>query len=229
VRFIHGNGYDYCLADAVQAYGGKLTRFDRHVFHLRPGLFLLMDRLSAPAASTFEWWLHAYNEMQLQEEERSVLVQRDHARLLVRFLEGPSLEFYQDNQFTPEPERGSWKPHWHFKATTEPVSHCNLLALLSPYKEGETAASGAFIRGEGCFGASIPREDGGWDRILFKETDQKRFSHERIESDGEAVAIGVDASENVDRWLIVEGSRLDFGERKLHASKKRTTTCLSLP
>ena len=56
--------YDYVVGDATQAYQGMLKKFVRHIIHIRPGVYIMIDELEAPKPVTFEWWMHAFSEME---------------------------------------------------------------------------------------------------------------------------------------------------------------------
>ena len=55
--------HTYLMGDAAPAYRGKLITFKRHILFLRPGIFLLLDELEAPAEASFQWMLHAFEKM----------------------------------------------------------------------------------------------------------------------------------------------------------------------
>ncbi|NQT88905.1 DUF4962 domain-containing protein, partial [bacterium] len=59
VHFTTGETFDYAMADASPAYGGCLTKCLRHIVHVRPGVFVILDELAAAKPVTFEWGLHA--------------------------------------------------------------------------------------------------------------------------------------------------------------------------
>jgi len=50
---------DYVAGDAVEAYEGRLNRFVRHVFFVKPDIFLIVDELEAPEPASFQYYLHA--------------------------------------------------------------------------------------------------------------------------------------------------------------------------
>jgi hypothetical protein len=111
------------VADAAAAYKGKLTRFQRHIVFVRPGLFLVLDDLAAPSPATFQWLLHALDKMEVDEARRQVVSRRGPASLTVRLHAESPLAFSQTDQFdTPynagnPPEYQEQMPnHWHFTA-----------------------------------------------------------------------------------------------------------------
>lgn len=138
--FEHGVDYDYVAADATEAYQGRLSRFVRHVVHVRPGIFVLFDDLEAPVPRTFEWRLHSLSEMTLPEHgtmPAHVLVAQGNARLDVRFLSPKELDFEQTVGFEHPPEHGE-PDQWHLVAALrQPSEVARFLTVLVPYKGGD--------------------------------------------------------------------------------------------
>ncbi len=137
VRFATSDRYDYALGDATAAYSGRLTKALRHVLHVRPGLFVIVDELEAHKPVTFEWWLHALEEMKVDEAGREVLIRRGDARLLVNFLQPQELVFTQTDQFTPPPE--DKRPNqWHLTASTKAkVASATFFTVLRPHRAAD--------------------------------------------------------------------------------------------
>ncbi len=139
--------YDYILGDATEAYMGKLNKFYRHVIHIRPGVFIILDEVEAPEPVTFEWWLHALSEMKTNQLEKSITLSEGNARLKMKFLLPEELNF---NQFTgfPHPPvlinytdttmpqfSRQYEDQWHFTASTpQKVTNANFVSVLVPYK-----------------------------------------------------------------------------------------------
>lgn len=145
VDFQHGSALTYVGGDAAAAYGGKLTRFVRHVLFVRPGLLVILDDLAAPAPATFQWLLHAFDKMEVEPELRRVVSRRGRALLSVRLRAGQELRFSQTDQFDPPfnegnpPEYRQEMPnHWHFTAaTTGKASEARMAALMLVESVGE--------------------------------------------------------------------------------------------
>jgi hypothetical protein len=127
---------------------GLLKKFHRHVVHIRPGIFIIYDDLEASEPVTFEWWLHALSEMDVNQAEKSIIISKGDAGLKVKFLQGelmfeqftgfphpPELIEYADNtmpQFTTRLE-----DQWHLTGTTISKNHkAKLLSVLVPFKQG---------------------------------------------------------------------------------------------
>lgn len=157
------NGYcHYALGDAHLAYPGVLSRFDRHALFLRPQtpdeepVVVLMDDLEASKPSSFQWLLHALDEMQIDETGQRVTIGRGAARLRVSFLCPAGLRLSQADQFTVPPERDGMPNQWHLTASAdEPVSARHFLTVLQPYREGQQPATARAIEVPGALGVEV--------------------------------------------------------------------------
>jgi hypothetical protein len=138
-EFRHQQVLTYVCGDAAEAYGGKLKRFLRHVLFLRPGLFVVLDELAAPAPARFDWLLHSIDKMQIDEAKRNVTVTRGGASLEVHLACEAGLGFHLTDVFdTPYNEGNPPEYHeqvanqWHFKATTaRPAAEARIAALMA--------------------------------------------------------------------------------------------------
>lgn len=140
VAFDNGEAYDYVAADATQAYPDSLSRFIRHVVHVRPGVFVMYDDVQAMNPASLEWRLHARSEMALDQNAQSVLVSQGDARMVVRFFAPDAVKLEQTTGFEFPPERGG-DDQWHLVASTpEKVSEAAFLTVLVPYRAGEEGA-----------------------------------------------------------------------------------------
>lgn len=132
--FEHTERSDYVLGDATEAYGGRLTRFHRHVLFLRPDAFVILDDLASESERRFTFHLHALEEMAV--EGQRVQIRRGGARLSLTFLEPRGLILAQTDQFDVPPE-GDLPNQHHLTATTGPLRQARFLTVLQPYRAGE--------------------------------------------------------------------------------------------
>ena len=141
VSFENKDIYDYILGDATQAYMGLLNKFQRHVIHIRPGVYVMYDDLGAPEPVTFEWWLHALSEMNVNESKKSITISQGDVRLKVNLLQSDKLKFDQFPGFPDPPEaRGEttpeYKDQWHVTASTASKNtKAKFISVLVPYKK----------------------------------------------------------------------------------------------
>ena len=128
--------YDYILGDATQAYQGLLKRFHRHIIHIRPDVFVIFDVLEAPKPVTFEWWLHALSEMNVDSKQKCITISQGDARLKTLFLQSEKLDFNQFKGFPDPPEMRGENDQWHVTASTSSKSATSkFITVLIPFKK----------------------------------------------------------------------------------------------
>ena len=136
VKFESNDIYDYTLGDASKAYKGLLNKFNRHVVHLKPGIFVLFDELEAPKPVNFEWWIHSLSEMKIDDNNKMINISQGDARLKVRFLQSGKLNFNQIKGFPDAPPEHGEPDHYHAIATTSSKStKTTFITLLLPFKK----------------------------------------------------------------------------------------------
>jgi len=135
----------YVCGDATAAYGGKLTRFHRHILFLRPGVYAVLDDLAAPGPAQFQWLLHALEKMEFDQRLLTVVSRREDASLSVKLSCPHRLAFSQTgvfdtpyNQGNPPEYHQQVDNHWHFKAATQsPAAETRIGAAMVVTASGE--------------------------------------------------------------------------------------------
>ncbi len=125
-KFINTEKMAYACGDAVPAYKGALTRFDRHVLFIRPGFFVILDDLDAPEPSTFQWMLHALEEMSIDVTNQKIDISRHGAHAQIHlFNSGKPFDLSQTDQFDTPYNAGAESQyhtdvdkHWHLTAAS---------------------------------------------------------------------------------------------------------------
>lgn len=143
VDFKDAAGYSYVAGDATPAYAGRLDKCIRHILFLRPGLFLLLDEMEAPAASRYQWMLHAFEKMRIDGDK--VTSHRRGATLDVNLACPGGLKITQTDQFDtpynhgiPEAYHRDRPNHWHVTAETVKSSRtARIAAVMSVYGPNE--------------------------------------------------------------------------------------------
>jgi len=212
VRFLNGEAFDYALGDATKAYSGRLTKCLRHVIHVRPGTFVLIDEVEAPKPVTFEWWLHALEEMRIDEEKREALVHRGNVRMLVSFVEPQALAFAQTDQFDPPPE--DKKPNqWHLTASTKgKAASATFFTVLRPYRAGEEGKLPPLRRIAEAGVVGVAWADGTDEQtVLFGS---EGVAAGRIRSDARVVAVRRREGK-ASAWLAPGASTLEVDGKRL--------------
>ncbi len=138
--FQHREQISYVCGDATEAYVGKLEKWKRHIFFIRPGLVVIVDDVEAPGPAQYQWLLHALDEMDTDEEAQTIGLIREGARMDVELLStlDSALSFSQTNQFdTPfaagQPdEYEEEKPNqWHLTSEAKQVCFVAVIAAGS--------------------------------------------------------------------------------------------------
>jgi hypothetical protein len=210
-RFITGRRLDYAMGDATEAYGGRLTRVWRHVIHIRPATFVIIDELAAPEPVSFEWNLHALEKMEIDAEKQQVKIRRNNAALLAGFVQPQKLAFSQTGQFTPPPENG--RPNqWHLAAATQKTKSAAFIVVLQTHPAGRTPPPIKRLSFDGCHG--VAWTDGRVEhKILYGPGGIKT---PRIDTDARIVALTTrqpDAEETIG-WLVVDATRISIDDRQ---------------
>jgi len=117
LAFEDTNDYVYVGADCKGAYDSKkLSAFTRQIVYVRPGTFVIFDRVTATDPSYKKTWLLQAMKPPVEKDGRLVvtngkgrlfvqtLLPREHS---TRLAAGDSLYTYGGNDYTPEEERGA--------------------------------------------------------------------------------------------------------------------------
>ena len=226
VEFLHGPHYDYALGDATRAYSGRLTHCLRHVVHVRPGIFIILDEVAAPKPVTWEWWLHALDQMQVDAEKGEILTRRGGARLLTTFIEPEALTFAQTDQFTPPPEysakqKRKYRNQWHLTAATkEKAKSAVFLTVLRPHRAADEGKLPGLrrIAEKGVVGVTW-EQGGDTHTILFGD---KGVTWGGVRTDGRLVAVRTRKG-GAPAWLVHQATALSIdGQTVLSADQSVT-------
>jgi hypothetical protein len=158
------NGYaHYALGDAREAYMGRIEKFDRHLVYLEPHgedetMVVIYDDLATAKPATYQWWLHALEEMQIDQTGGQATIHHGDARLRVHFLAPEKLRFEQTDQFTAPPvtevhSKQEFPNQWHLTANADtPAARQQFITVLLPYHAGAEAALAEvrLLAGEHC-------------------------------------------------------------------------------
>ncbi len=173
VDFKDAPGYSYVVGDATPAYTGRLSRWIRRILFLRPGLFLLLDEAAAPAPVRWQWLLHAFEKMDV--EDARITSRRRGAALDIHLACTEGLALSQTDRFDtpynhgiPEAYHKDKANHWHVTAeTVERSGATRIAAVMAVTGEDERFRVRLHER-DGWFGATASGDFGqvqGWLRI----------------------------------------------------------------
>lgn len=216
-RFITDRQFDYACGDATEAYGGQFDRALRHVIHVRPATFVIIDELAAPKPISFEWNLHAWEKMHIDKAKQEVQIRRNKSALLASFIEPQGLNFAQTDQFTPPPEDGRAN-QWHLTASSQKTSTTAFIVVMQTHAADQTPHKLHKLSYDGCKGVTWTDDDSQY-TILYG---QQGIKTPRVQSDARIVAIRTptddkktDGNEKSDTdWLVVDATRLSIDGRQ---------------
>ncbi len=130
--------FGYLCGEAENAYGDRLKRYRRHIAMIRPSIFILVDELEAPDASTFQWLLHAFEKFDLDLDAATVTANRKGASLKGQLFGSTDLRLSQTNAWPVAPDKGYPtlerelpEKCWHFTAKAETAARCRIAAVFS--------------------------------------------------------------------------------------------------
>jgi Domain of unknown function (DUF4962)/Heparinase II/III-like protein len=137
---------DVVIGDASGSYAEGVKLFKRAIIFVKPDMILVYDRLKTSEPATFEYWLHAVSEFDL-EHPRSIKVLEDDVACDIRFLAPQDLTFEQTNEYDPNPRPRVSLREWHVTAkTTEKQRQMEFLVMYRPHRVEEGIVGGAIFR-----------------------------------------------------------------------------------
>jgi hypothetical protein len=138
---------DLVVGQAAEAYRQQadvddpsrlLERFTRAIVLAKPDLVVVFDRLVARQPETFQYWLHAVNSFDIQNENR-VTVRAGDVVCPIEFLEPAGLKMTQTDQYDPNPRERIKLREWHLTAsTTEPQRTIEFVTVMRPHRTDQT-------------------------------------------------------------------------------------------
>lgn len=140
-EFRHDEDFDVATGDASKAYP-DLKSVKRTIVHVRPGLYIVRDRVESATPHVWEFNLHTIQPGSFDEAGQIMMIELPKAGLEVKFFAPQPLKFgtfsnpylaaYYDKRKVPE--------RWHFRASW-PKAECEmeLVTVLMPYRTGEKA------------------------------------------------------------------------------------------
>ncbi len=113
---------------------GETENFVRSVIFVKPELIVIYDRLEPEELSTYEYWLHAVNEINV-EDQHNIQVINDDVVCDIDFLRPEGLTFTQTDQYDPNPRPRVKLREWHLTATTSKKSErMEFITLYRPHR-----------------------------------------------------------------------------------------------
>ncbi len=155
VAFHTGQTLDAVVGEAAAAYLGEKTkenpdgrlldRYTRSIVLVKPELVVVYDRLRARQKSTFEYWLHAVNQLAVADQD-SIRVESGDVACSLRIFQPRGLVFSQTDQYDPNPRERIKVREWHLKAaTSEKAASAEFITLIRPYRKGQEPPQAATL------------------------------------------------------------------------------------
>jgi hypothetical protein len=137
---------DVVIGEAGSAYEPPLERFTRAIIFVKPKLIIVYDRLKAKEPSTYEYWLHAVNKIDVDNQHR-IQVRNGDVVCDIDFLTPKGLTFEQTDQYDPNPIPSITLREWHLTATTqEKQKRMEFVTLYRPHKVRDSIDGDATLR-----------------------------------------------------------------------------------
>jgi hypothetical protein len=136
---------DVVIGEAGSAYEPPLERFTRAIIFVKPELVIVYDRLEAKEPSTYEYWLHAINKINVENQHR-IRIKNGDVVCDIDFLTPSGLSFVQTDQYDPNPRPRITLREWHLTATTsEESKRMEFITLYRPHKERDNLVGEAIL------------------------------------------------------------------------------------
>jgi len=158
---------DIVVGEAGIAYEPPLERFTRAIVFVKPELVIVYDRLEAKEPSTFEYWLHAINKINVKNQHE-VQVSNDNVVCDVDFLSPPGLTFRQTNEYDPKPRPRFKMKEWHLTAETpDKNKRMEFVTVYRPHRIEEKLPSEANLEKiKGGYALKVRLSDGNFEALL---------------------------------------------------------------
>ena len=122
---------------SMDIVAGKTEDFTRTIIFVKPELVIIYDRLNPGAPSSYEYWLHAINEIKVEDQHNIKVVNKD-VLCDIDFLLPEGLKFTQTNQYDPNPRPRIKLREWHLTADiSNNRNSMEFITLYYPHRIGD--------------------------------------------------------------------------------------------
>lgn len=229
--FATNKDFDAAVGDATTAYNtGDFTGLDlaqRSVIYVKPGAFVVVDNLNAhePGGSSFEYWLHAENTLNLDEANSSATIIKNKAALEVNLYYPGLTKIDVTNQFLdyngveylPGGSTYSGKRRLHGGFKTPKTEEATIVSTYVPYQVGSVPQD------------IITEDHGTYRKLHFTDGTNVyvRTAQSGVVDTGDMQFEGIAATVKGDSILLVGGTQLVINGIMRIASTKPATIALS--
>lgn len=187
--------FDYVAGQAAPAYPkGLVDDFTRRILFIKPDAVVIWDTLATPEPASFEWHLHARNEM-AQLSPNTYRAVQNQAACLVEFLEPQELQITQTDQFDPPPRPRIKLVEYHLTAVPpEKTRNRQFVTVLRPHSADTTLDGASAIQAtDRGHLVTIPMPDGGQSQVLLNPNPGANLALGGIETSAEAAVVRTDS------------------------------------
>jgi hypothetical protein len=152
-NFARCGDYDMTSGDATKAYQGALSKAKRTITYVRPDLALIYDDLASEEARTWEWNLHAWEEIKDHNKGR-FKIRKGKGQVCFKVLSAPDYDVSQTNVYPEDPDPffvPDWTNQWHMTlASKEKSTEAQFLVAVdlactgAKFREPEPLEGGGF-------------------------------------------------------------------------------------
>jgi hypothetical protein len=161
---------DIVVGEAGTAYEPPLERFTRAIIFVKPELVVVYDRLETKEPSTFEYWLHAINKIDVKNQHE-IQVRNDNVVCDVDFLTPSGLTFRQTNEYDPKPRPRFKMKEWHLTAeTADKNKDMEFVTVYRPHRiEEKLPGETSLEKIKGGYALKVRLSDGNLEALLPTE------------------------------------------------------------
>jgi hypothetical protein len=153
-RFLQGQQLAYMKGDAANAYQSDetkedygVTKFDRHIVLLKPGIIVIYDELESKTAANWSWLIHSLKDMKLDSVHNTFISSIEGVKGVGKLWSSQPFAWNISNKFeVPAVIYRNYKgmktkkyedTQWHLKATNKDKhNHIRFLSIIQVGKEG---------------------------------------------------------------------------------------------
>ncbi len=198
-----GTGHTWMVGDASdpEVYGGKLSRFDRRLLFIKPGIVIIHDLLAAPEPANFQWLLHTAAPIELDEAQQSLSVTSGEAAMSAQMLRPAELSFSITDRYPVHPYTGygtvpvpedQLAKEWHLTAEAGPADERQFLTVFDVRRGNDDAASIREIDCEGGIGMQVARSDRRATVLIAPDRDPAELSSRNLNANAEVASVATE-------------------------------------
>ena len=159
---------DIVVGEAGKSYENDiLDRYTRAIIFVKPDLVVVYDRLVAKEPSTYKYWLHALNKIDV-DGQHHIRVKSEDVACDIDFLTPGGLTFTQTDRYDPEPRRRYNFREWHLTAKTqEKKNSIEFVTLYRPHRiEDQLPHQADLEKINGGYALKVKLSDGHFTALL---------------------------------------------------------------